>query len=184
MIDTIQEQYQSGNFAEGMATAEALFEFAESNRVNRYYAPKVLLVLLYPAQDDFDSAMKTADGLNQPDADADSWKQFISNHQKQYYQILSQQCYDKALLCYQNGEIPEGLKAIQESLSYCSTVEGWQLYADMIFENANEENEFLLSDFQLFHSSNPNPEQKQVQEKEVKRIQSAGRKIIMPILKS
>lgn len=171
LIDTVQEQYQTGNFSEGMAAAEALFEFAESNRVNRYYAPKVLLILLYLAQDDFDSAMKTADELNQPDVDAASWKQFISDHQKQYYQILSQQCYDKALLCYQNGEIPEGLKVIQESLNYCSTVEGWQLYADMIFENANEENEFLLSDFQLFHSPNPNPEQKQVQEKETKRIQ-------------
>jgi len=169
LIDSVQEQYQNENFAEGISIAEALFEFAESNRANRYYAPKELLILLYLAQDDFDSAMKTAEAFNQPDAD--NWKQFVSDNQKQYYQILSQQCYDKAFLHYQNHEIPEGLKAIQESLDYCSTVEGWQLYADMIFENANEENEFLLDEFQIFNSPEPNPEQKQIQEKEAKRIQ-------------
>ena len=169
-VDKVQALCQANKFSEALAWIEALFEFAESNRENGYYAPKSLLILLYLMQNDFRSAMETADKAQETE-----WKKIISEQKDVYHQILNHQYYEKASAAYQDGKIPEALQAVRMSLENWSTVDSWQLYANLILENANEENLFLRSEMEYLTSSEPTSEQKQVLEQEKERIDALNK---------
>lgn len=153
------------NFTEASKWLQALFSYEDSNKENGYSEQLHLQVILYMMQYQFEEAQQLVEFM-----DDAYWKSIVSEKNEVYCQIKNQQYYDEAQASYQQGHIAESLVAARKAVDYYSTLESWRLYAELILENAKEENYYLRSDLERLIFSEQTPEQVQVLEQETDRI--------------
>ncbi|MBR4318455.1 MAG: hypothetical protein IKP69_00200, partial [Oscillospiraceae bacterium] len=169
----------NGDYAKAVSLLEKLFMYTDSNKENGYCRPVSLLLLIYLLQNNFNRAWAVTDTYSSCSAEnyqwnPDEWKKILNEKETCYQEIQHHQHYHTALQSYQSGDFMNALRSIKQVIGKgknCS-VEAWQLYANLVLENANESNNFLIDDLNRLTSSGVSPEQKHVQEKETVRIKA------------